>query len=376
MKRTLLSTALAVLLCSVALHGQMGKIGEFPAGSPEDKALQAATAEQDAQKRVAMYEDFVQKFSSNPGAVAYGNWQIAQYYQAAGDSQKALDYGDKALASASNNLGLIVFQANVAQSAKNYPKVMQYAVQGGTAYNAAKKDAKPAAAGSESSGNDEEDAAADKSSYTFLEAAAFNALANENDPTARMDDIDRFNSAFPNSQFADQIATYAMMSLTQLNDRPRLVAYGEKTLATDPNNLSALLLLANAYVDDPKPGSLAKAVTYAQRAIAAAKADAPGVDKAHKVSAGAAHSTLGYAYMKQDKTAAAIPELRAATVLLRDQSDQDAIALYRLGFAYAKLRRVDEARQALMQAVNIPGPVQKPAQDLLLKVNAARAQAR
>ena len=108
----------------------------------------------------------------------------------------------------------------------------------------------------------------------------------------------------------------------------------------------------------------------------AAKADAPDADKAHKVSAGAAHSTLGYAYMKQDKTAAAIPELRAATVLLKDQSDQDAIALYRLGFAYAKLSRVSEARQVLLEAVSIPGPVQKPAQDLLLKVNAARTQGR
>ncbi len=155
-----------------------------------------------------------------------------------------------------------------------------------------------------------------------------------------------------------------------------MIAFGEKTLATDPNNLSALLLLANAYVDDPKAGSPAKSITYAQRAITAAKADAPDADKAHKVSAGAAHSTLGYAYMKQDKTAAAITELRAATILLKDQRDQDAIALYRLGFAYAKLNRVNDARQVLTEAVSIPGPVQKPAQDLLLKVNAARAQGR
>ncbi len=372
MKHALLSAALLVLLFSVALHAQLGKIGEFPAGSPEDQALQTITAEQDAQKRAALYVDFVQKFSANPAAAAYGNWQIAQIYQASGDSQKALDYGDKALAAAPDNLGLLVFQTNVAQSAKNYPKVIEYAVRGGAAYNAAKKEAKPAAAGAETP--EDEDAAADKNSYNFMEAAAFNAIANQSDARTRIDDIDHFTAAFPNSQFADQLSTYALMSLTQLNDMPRLLAYGEKTLATDPNNLSALLLLANAYVDDAKPGSLAKSVTYAQRAIAAAKADAPDADKAHKVSAGAAHSTLGYAYMKQDKTAAAIPELRAATVLLRDQSDQDAIALYRLGFAYAKLRRVDEARQVLAEAVKIPGPVQKPAEDLLLKVNAARTQ--
>lgn len=372
MKRILLFAILLFLLSPVALHAQIGKIGEFSAGTPEDQALQAITGEQDAQKRVAMYEDFTQKFASNPSAVAYGNWQIAQYYQASGDSQKALDYGDKALAAAPDNLGLLVFQTNVAQSAKNYPKVMQYAVQGGTDYNASLKAAKPQGEAAESA----DDAAADKNSYTFMEAAAFNAIANENDPKARMDDIDHFTAAFPNSQFTDQIATYAMGALEQLKDQSRLVAYGEKVLESAPNNLPALLLLANAYVDDPKPGSTAKAVTYAQRAIAAAKADAPDADKAHKISAGAAHSTLGYAYMKQDKTAAAIVELKAATVLLKDQPDQDARPLYLLGFAYAKLRRVDEARQVLMEAASIPGPVQKPAQDLLVKVNAARAQGR
>ncbi len=208
MKRILLSAAIMVLLSSLTLHAQLGKIGEFPAGSPEDQALQTITAEQDAQKRVPLYEDFVQKFSSNPAAVAYGNWQIAQIYQGSGDAQKAMDYGDKALAAAPGNLGLLVFQTNVAQSAKNYAKVLQYAVQGGTAYNAAKKEAKPAAAGAESS--EDEDAAADKNSYNFMEAAAFNAIASEDDPKARMDDIDHFTAAFPNSQFADQLSTYAL----------------------------------------------------------------------------------------------------------------------------------------------------------------------
>jgi tetratricopeptide (TPR) repeat protein len=146
-------------------------------------------------------------------------------------------------------------------------------------------------------------------------------------------------------------------------------------LAANPNNLPALLLLANTYVDDPKPGSLAKAVTYAQKAIEVAKADAPDADRSRKVSAGVAHSTLGYAYMKQDKTAPAIPELKSAAALLNGQDEQQyAIAMYRLGYAYAKLNQVSEARETLQEAVKINGPVQQPAQDLLTKVNAARAK--
>src|SRR5271170_7902205 len=89
------------------------------AGTPEDQALQAITKEPDDKKKLAMYEDFVKQFSSNPAAVAYGNWQMSQAYQGTGDLQKALDYGDKALASAPHSLDILVSQASIAQQLKN-----------------------------------------------------------------------------------------------------------------------------------------------------------------------------------------------------------------------------------------------------------------
>src|SRR5579863_6749357 len=76
------------------------------AGTDEDHALQGISNEQDAAKKVAMYQDFVQKFSSNPQAVAYGNWQLAQLYQTNGELDKALDYGDKALVGTPHNLDI------------------------------------------------------------------------------------------------------------------------------------------------------------------------------------------------------------------------------------------------------------------------------
>lgn len=350
----------------------------IPAGTPEDQALQAITKEPDDQKKLTMYEDFLKQFSSNPAAVAYGNWQLAQAYQGAGDLQKGLDYGDKALASAPHSLDILVSQASIAQQLKNNSKLMDYAVRGGEIYNSIGKGAKPEGMSDPdfaSKTQQQKDAA--KSSYEFLEAAAFNVIVDETNAKARMNDIDRFTVAFPDSHFDEAVASYAMMALTELKDTTRVVAYGEKALAANPNNLPALLLLAGSYVEDPKPGSLAKAIGYAQRAVTAAKADAPDADRTRKLSAGVAHSTLGYAYMKQDKTVAAIPELKSATALLKGVDDQQyAVALYRLGYAYAKLSHVNEARDVLMEAVKIPGPVQPLSQELLAKVNAARAKGR
>lgn len=373
MNRSRVSAVLLAVLSPLFLYAQSGNI-TIPAGTPEDQALQAISQEQDAQKRLAMYEDFVQKFSSNPAASAYGNWQLAQYYQQAGDQQKALEYGDKALASSPGNLDILVMQTNLAISLKDNAKVMDYAVQGGEAYDNMGKTKPAGMSDSDFAAQTDDAKQAGKSAYEFLEAAAYNAIAAETDAQKRMADIERFTPTFPNSRFADSVESFAMVALSQLNDKPRLIAYGEKTLATNPESLPTLLLLANAYADDTKPGSLVKAATYAQKAITVANADAPDADASRKVSAGVARSTLGYVYMKQDKTAASIPELKTAVVLLKGQNDQYAVALYRLGFAYAKLGRTTEARSVLNEAVAIPGPVQQPARDLLGKVNQARSR--
>jgi len=351
---------------------------QIAAGTDEDHALQAIANEQDPQKKLALYEDFVQKFSSNPAAVAYGNWQISQAYQATGDLQKALDYGDKALVGSSHNLDILVSQASLAQQVKNNAKLVDYAARGGEVCQSIAKQAKAEGMSDEDftrKVNDDKSAA--QNSCDFLETSGFNGIAGETDPKSRMAEIEKFTAAFPDSKFQEPVSNYAMYTLgpDQLNDKTRLVSFGEKVLASNPNSLAALLLLANFYGDDAKPGSAAKAITYSQKAIEVAKADAPDADKSRKIAAGVAHNTIGWAYLKQEKTAASITELKVAAGLLKGQDDQQyARALYGLGFAYGKLNKLTEAREVLTEAVKIPGPLQPMSQDLLAKVNSARAK--
>jgi tetratricopeptide (TPR) repeat protein len=352
----------------------------IPAGTPEDHDLQSISNEQDAAKKLAMYQEFVQKYSANPAAVAYGNWQISQAYQSTGDLNKALDFGDKALTGAPRNLDILVSQASIAQRAKDNVRLIDYAAKGGAVCSSVGKQTKPEGMSEEDfSKQISEDKAAIKPSCDFLETAGFNVIAGETDAKSRMAYIETYTAAFPESKFQDQVSSYAMYTLGpgQLNDQARLFAYGEKTLAANPNSLPALLLLAGATVDDPRPGSVAKAIEYSQRAIVVAKADDPDAGKPRKLAAGAAHSILGYAYIKQGKTAASITELKSETGLLKGQDDlQYSIALYRLGFVYAKLDKVTEAREVLTEAVKIQGPVLGMSQELLAKVNAARAKGR
>jgi tetratricopeptide (TPR) repeat protein len=350
----------------------------IPAGTDEDHALQAITSEQDPQKKLAMYEDFVQKFSSNPAAVAYGNWQISQAYQASGDLQKGLDYGDKALAGSPHNLDILVSQASMAQQAKNNSKLMDYAAKGGEVCISIAKQPKPEGMSDEDYTRMVSDQkTASQNTCEFLETSGYNVITSETDPKSRMADIEKFTAAFPDSKFQEQVSNYAMYTLgpDQLNDKARLVSFGEKVLASNPNSLAALLLLANFYGDDTKPGSAAKAITYSQKVIEVSKPDASDADKSRKISGGVAHNTIGWAYLKQEKTAGAITELKAAAALLKGQEDQQyARALYGLGFAYGKLNKLTEAREVLTEAVKIQGPLQAMSQDLLTKVNSARAK--
>ncbi|MBZ5656628.1 MAG: hypothetical protein LAO56_15280 [Acidobacteriia bacterium] len=364
---------LSAWLLTAPAFAQLEKI-TIPAGSPEDKALQQISDEPDAQKKLALYEDFVRNFSSNAMAVAYGDWQIAQYYQTSGELEKALSYGDKALIAKADDLDVLVSQTNVAEQMKNDAKVVEYASRGGKAYNTALQRPRPEGVSDlEYASRLAEAKESNKSSYEFLETAAFNAIADEKDDKKRMTYIERFTPAFPASRFDEQVAQYAMFTLGQLNDSARLLAYGEKALAANPNSMPTLLLLANAYVEGTRPDSLVKAVTYSQKVIELAKADAPDADKSRRLSGGVAHSTLGYAYAKQDKTAAAIPELQSAASLLKGQDDiAYATALYRLGWAFGKTNKIAEARAVLEEAVKIPGPLQAPSRDLLDKVNTAR----
>ena len=377
MKRCIGSLLAILLVIAFSISQARAQVERIviAAGTEEDHDLQAINNEQDATKRLAMYEDFVKKFSSNPQAVAYGNWQIAQAYQATGDFQKSLDYGDKALAGSPRNLDILVSQANSALQSKSNVKAMDYSAKGGEVCHSIAKQTKPEGMSDEDFArkvSDEKNA--NQNSCDFLETGGFNVIAAETDPKNRMAEIEKFTAAYPDSKFSDQISNYAMYTLGpgQLNDQARLVAFGEKMLASDPNSLTALLLLANHYSEGNSP---AKAINYAQKAIEVAKADAPDADKTRKLTAGACHNIIGWAYLNEQKTTTAIPELKTAAGMLKGQDDQlYARALYGLGFAYAKLNKLTEAREVLTEAVKIQGPAQSVSPDLLAKVNQARAK--
>src|SRR2546423_13628 len=297
-----------VLLTAIAAGAQVERI-IIPAGSPEDQALQAISNESDAQKHTAMLQDFVQKFSSNPQAVAYGNSQLSQQYLDQGDIQKALEFGEKAVSIQPNNLELLVSASVVAQKLNANQKLVDFAVQGGTAYNGIAKQPRPEGMEAEHfAAKVQQDQDPFRSSYEYLEASGLNALMAEQDAKLRITNIERFTGAFPNSRFQEQVLQTAVYTLGQLKDSARLAGFAEKALAPNPNSISTLVVLAHAFADLAEPANLARAESYARKAIELLKTQTVADARLQMYSC-LAHSALGDTLLKQEKLPAAIPEL-------------------------------------------------------------------
>ncbi len=362
------------LLTALSAAAQVSMV-IIPAGTPEDLAIQEITKEADVAKQGAMWEEFVQKFAENPVAVAYGHSQLAQQAMARGDNAEAVEHGEKSLAALPNNMEMLVAQVTATMALKAHEKTVTYAAAGGTAFNGIGKGTPPEGMAPEQYAmRSEEEKRTHQPSYDFLESAAFNAITSEQDPKTRAGMIELYTSAFPGSKFEEQVTQYAVYTLQQLRDKPRLIAYGEKALAANPESVPVLILLAETYSEDPK--SLAKAADYARKAIAAAQGDDPSADAQRKVLAGSAHGVLGNVLLSQGNTAGAITELSKAAGALGREPNALSVVLYRLGFAYAKLRRYTQAREVLMRAVGVDGPMQQASRELLAKVNAERAKGR
>jgi tetratricopeptide (TPR) repeat protein len=205
-----------------------------------------------------------------------------------------------------------------------------------------------------------------------MAAAGYNAMAAERDPKKRIAEIERYTEAFQGTKLSDNANLLAVATYQELNDYAKLNSFGEKALASDPNNASLLTLLANAFAEDQKGTNLAKADAYARKAIELVKSDTTTSEETRLITEGFAHQILGYTLLRGEKTPAAIVELKTASAMLKSDPPKYSITLYRLGFAYAKANQVNNAKQVLAEAETIDGPFKDAAKELLEKVSAAK----
>lgn len=334
--------------------------------SPEEKALLEARAEPDAARRVARLDAFVKNYPES-AAAAYADYLIN--YIELKNWEKALDYGRKAHEADNEDPEVLVKLVAAAGGKGDLGLMVQWAATGGALIRRLLAAPRP-----ENVGEDDWERHLEvlREQLQSLEYSAFDAATRETSVARRIQLLDQIGQAFPGGAYAQRLPAAYALAYQQTGDVTKMVAHAQKAVEAEPENEAMRLLLGETYLQQKR---LDDATTHARSIlkILEAKTRPEGTPEADWTKylngyRGAAQSIVGRALMQQDKTAAALPELKAALDLLANDQQALAPVLYNLGFAYAKQNRLAEARAVLARAVRIPGPYQQLSRALLAKV--------
>jgi TolA-binding protein len=80
---------------------------------------------------------------------------------------------------------------------------------------------------------------------------AYMAAVNSQDPNAKASALESFLQTYPNSVIREDALELLMKTYQQLNNVPKIEETGQKLLQVNPNNLTALALLATIRLRQP-----------------------------------------------------------------------------------------------------------------------------
>ena len=363
-----------VLLLAIPTWGE--KKYKIVTDSPEDKRLMEIEGEPDTKKRLAMLEEFAQKFAGSE-ALPYTYQMYSAAYLELKQYDKAVEYGEMAADADDEDLDALITLVRAALETKDYARVHKWSVAAVPLHTKAKADPMEDL--------DDEDFDAEhaklKSYLEFLEYSLFQAAAQDTTPE-RVKYLDSFAQSFPESEQIKQLPALYAVTYQRLGDVPKMLESAEKAIETEPENESMLLLLAEtrthqlmAQTEGRKPEEVEEVQQLGERLleVVQTKSAPEGVAEAdweHHLNnfRGAGHSIMGRVLMMQEKIEDALKELEAAAPLLEGNVQALSPVLFFQGWGYAKLIRNEEARTVLERCVEMGGAYAQAAGGILKKL--------
>jgi len=361
----------------------------YVANTPEDELMQAVNGAENPQEQIAALDKFAQAHSDSRFMPCVDEYYTMVYLKM-NNYDKVIEYGEKGLASNYQDMMLIlnVLKASVA-SGKADDLVFDIIAKAPEVIKAeAHPPQPPKVSDAEWQKALQDLAAQGDDERAYVAYAFFQLIPRVTDVNKRIEGLDKFVKAFPDApeKNAAQINSAYFNAYFMANNLDKAIEYGEKTVASDPQNVDTMNGLAYIYAV-VKQSNLDKASEYAQKALGNAQGmkKPEGVSDADFKSAqdnalGMAHLTLGYVqFVKAGKTrkvAPAIQELKSAADLLGANPELQGQALFYLGSAYEYEYPANHpgAIDVLTKASSLPCSMQAQARDLLAKVKKAAKQ--
>ena len=368
----LVLSILLALSLATASRAQLAKAITTKAGTSEDKALDEISSTTDPVQKLALIDKFNAELAHDEYATL-GLDLYVSYYSDAKNFPKMAEYAQKILAIDPDNYSAALHLANAQFQAGNVAGVIEAGEKLSGILTRYKAQTAPADA-------DANWASLHKQSLD-VQNIMFNSLYKVQAPADRAAFAERIVAAFPDSPYAVPSEVMAANAYQQAQNNPKMVAAAEKALTMAANSTVMLVLLAEYYSSAQE--QLDKALAYAKKAIELLpSAKAPQGVSADQwknqitLQTGLAWSAEGQVLINKNDLEGAANAFRTASPLLKGEVNAYARNLYRLGFTYARQKKIPEATATLNECIALNTPFKAPAQQTLSQMGPAPATKR
>ncbi len=374
-------------LCVGSLGAQQVCPGlPYVADTPEDELMQAVNGAENPQEQIAALDKFGQAHADSKFMPCVEEYYTIVYLKQ-NNFDKVIEHGEKGLAGSNRDVMLIMNTTRgYLASGKVSDTVIDAILKAPEQLKTESNPSKPPNVGDTEWQKNLQDLAEQANDQrNYLEFAFFQLLLRVPDGNKRIQFLDSFTKAYPDSKNVGQINFHNFIAYKMTNNPAKADEYGEKAIASDPTNVATLNLVADDYA--ARQTNQDKAAQYAKKVLELV----PNLKKPEGMSEdqfksnqntqlGLAHLTLGYVdFQKAGKTrrvGPAIQEFKTAIDLLNANPELQGKALYFLGnafeFQYPPNHRA--AIEALTRASDLKSPWQSQCRTLLAKVKEAAGQ--
>ena len=331
--------------------------------SPEGQFIELINLQSDDAQKLALMEQFAQRFPKHPAISWAYEYLQASAFQA-GQWDKALSFGEKLEQLHPDDLETANLNLKAAESkgdkttAKLWSDYIQRIAQR-FLESAPPKDPELLEEWKKRTAIASQYAAQD-------EYAIYKKAIDSGDPRQKIKLLDELLKRNPDSQYLPQALVIYLNSYRAIGDNRNAVLYSERILKTDQSNEDALLTMAEAYAHSGSAPD--KVIAYSSRLIDLMRTKSkPAIarqedwDKKKAFYTGSAYWMIGNVHINQNHFTQADSALRAALPLLRQSEQSTASILFYLGWANYKMENFAEAVRFYKQCMALRSQFQEQA---------------